>query len=343
MMLSNMDTARLCRGLMLMLHAGVGLGDGLFLLAREEAGLKKPLETMGASLDDGVPLSDAMEKSGLFPACVPGMVRIGEETGRTEEALAVLAAYYEEQDRTEKQLRMAVAYPAMIFVLMLAVLFVLLVQVLPVFDQVYASLGSRMTGAAAGLLYLGQLMKAALPVLFGVLVFVALLMLALRLNKSLKERVLGMARSRFGDRGVSRKFSNARFARGMAMALRSGLAPEAAAALARPMLADQPGAARRCKACAEALEVGTSLPEAMEQNGLLSPADSRLLQLGIRGGSADTVMENIADRMMEDAQLSLEQTVSRVEPAMVMVSSLLVGLILLAVMLPLMDILSVIG
>ena len=81
----------------------------------------------------------------------------------------------------------------------------------------------------------------------------------------------------------------------------------------------------------------------MEKGQLLSPAQSRLLSLGIQGGNADSVMENIAGQMMEDAQASLETAVSRVEPVMVLVSSLLVGLILLAVMLPLVDIMSVIG
>lgn len=52
---------------------------------------------------------------------------------------------------------------------MLAVLLVLLVKVLPVFEQVYASLGTRMTGTAGVLLHLGQLVKGTMPVLGGFL------------------------------------------------------------------------------------------------------------------------------------------------------------------------------
>ena len=54
-------------------------------------------------------------------------------------------------------------------------------------------------------------------------------------------------------------------------------------------------------------------------------------------------MEHIADRLLEDAEDALEQRISKVEPAMVLVTSLLVGAILLAVMLPLMNIMAAIG
>ena len=132
---------------------------------------------------------------------------------------------------------------------------------------------------------------------------------------------------------MARQFNNARFARGFSMGLSSGLPLETAAEFAGQLLSNIPQAARRCGACTQALREGAPVREAMEKGQLLSPAQSRLLSLGIQGGNADSVMENIAGQMMEDAQASV----------MVLVSSLLVGLILLAVMLPLVDIMSVIG
>ena len=109
------------------------------------------------------------------------------------------------------------------------------------------------------------------------------------------------------------------------------------------LLADIPGAARRCDACAEALRNGTALPDAMAQADFLPPAESTMLSLGLRQGSGDRVMEDIADRLLEAAMEELERTVARIEPAMVLAASALVGVILLAVMLPLMNILSALG
>ena len=68
-----------------------------------------------------------------------------------------------------------------------------------------------------------------------------------------------------------------------------------------------------------------------------------MLSLGLREGSGDRVMAEIARRLMEDANEALEETVAKIEPAMVLGASVLVGIILLSVMLPLSGIMAAIG
>jgi len=68
-----------------------------------------------------------------------------------------------------------------------------------------------------------------------------------------------------------------------------------------------------------------------------------MLAVGLQQGCGDQVMTGIADRLAEQAEEQLEQTVAKIEPAMVLTASALVGMILLAVMLPLMNIMAVIG
>ena len=75
----------------------------------------------------------------------------------------------------------------------------------------------------------------------------------------------------------------------------------------------------------------------------MSPSSCRLLTLGMRSGTGDSVMEGIAARMLADAQENLERMIGKIEPALVLVTSFLVGVILLSVMLPLMNIMSAIG
>ena len=81
----------------------------------------------------------------------------------------------------------------------------------------------------------------------------------------------------------------------------------------------------------------------MGEHGFLAPGESRMLSIGLREGSADRVMLEIARYLMEDADAALEETIAKIEPAMVLGASVLVGLILLSVMLPLMDIMASIG
>ena len=342
--LSYQETADICQGLALLLHAGIDLADSLFLLAEEETGPRGKLLTgLGRQLDQGGLLSDAMERCGAFSRDVSGMVRVGERTGRMEEALDSLAAYYEERHRTTCRLRNALAYPSMLLMLMLLVIGVLLLEVLPVFDTVYASLGSSLTGISAGLLHLGQALKNAMPVLLAVLAAAAILVLLFSCLPAFRDWATAAAKKRFGDKGVFAKFNNARFARALAMGLSSGLPLEETLELAQLLLADIPSAAERCGKCTAELSEGASLSDAMGGAGLLSAASCRMLAAGLLGGSGDRVMVQIADRLKEDADQALDRQISRVEPTMVLIASLLVGMILLAVMLPLMNIMSSIG
>ena len=226
---------------------------------------------------------------------------------------------------------------------MLLVIGVLLIKVLPVFDKVYASLGSRLTGIAGGLLELGQILQKLMPILLVLLGIAVITAAVLALWRPLREKCTAFFSRRFGDRGVSRKYNNARFARALAMGLASGLTLEETLKLATLMLSDIPGAAARCGQCAEALDQGESLAEAMGKADLLDAASCRLLSVGLKGGNADRVMGKIADDLAETASASLESTISKIEPTMVLTASLLVGAILLTVMLPLMNILSTLG
>ena len=338
--LSYGEIAEVSLELSLLLHAGVGTGDALYLLG-EDSPHKKLLSAMADEVDGGAALASAMRSSAAFPTYACGLVEVGERTGRTEEALAALSRYYEDRVRMDRRVRSALLYPAVMMALMLVVIGVLLVKVLPIFDEVYASLGGRLTGVAGGLLTLSRWLEGAMPVLWALLAALAVLAALTALWEPFRSGLVSLWRRRWGDRGVARKMNDAHIAQAMAMELAGGLPLEEAVSVAAGLVEE--GARERCLACRESLEQGESLGAALKASGLLPAGSCRLLELGQRGGSGDTVMEKIARDMAEESDAALDDLVGRVEPALVLVCSLLVGLILLSVMLPLMNIMSAIG
>ncbi len=343
-MLSHQELAGFCKNLSLLIQAGIGQSEAIYLMAdEEEKKLREILNGLGAQLDMGYPLSTAVEECGVFPEYVVAMLRVGEQSGRMEETLFTLATYYEERSRFNQMLRNALAYPAMILLLLLVVIAVLLIEVMPVFDEVYASLGSRLTGLSAGLLQLGQVLKAGLPLLLVVLALVGIGVVLFSCCVPIRERVQSVWHTHFGDKGVAARFNNAQFAQALSMGLNSGLPLEESIELAEKLFVNIPGGAKRCQQCSKLLSEGAGLADAMKESKFLSPADCRMLSVGIRGGNSDRVMIEIASRLMEEAKQKLEQNVARVEPIMVFVASGLVGAILLSVMLPLANIMSSIG
>lgn len=340
--LSNQNLSHILRSLSLLLHGGLTLTDGVYLLHREQPD-RQELAQLAQLLDRGLPLWEAMEQTGVFPQGDWAMVRIGEEAGKLEQTLSALADYHDQRHRTGKLLQNALLYPSMTLALLVVVMGVLLVEVLPIFDSVYGSLGSQLTGLAAGLLHLGSGLKAAMPVLLGLLAVVLVAAVVFSLSDPGRRWLVRSYRNRFGDRGISRKFNNARFAQGLAMGLGSGIALEEALELAALLLREDPAAEKRCSQCIAALQRGSELSDALGQSGLLDASSCRILSVGLRSGSGDSVMAQLAARQLEEAEEALEQAIAKIEPTLVLAASVLVGMILLSVMLPLLDILSVLG
>lgn len=344
--LSNDQISTLCMELALMLHAGISADDGLHLMLEDQStteGDRTVVKFLSEAVDGGTSLAGAMAESGAFPAYVTGLIEVGFRTGRLEEALDALSGYYDNRARLEAQVRSALLYPALLLMMMMVVVVVLLAKVLPVFDQVFRSLGGSMTGVAGGLLRVGYWLDGALPVLCVLLALAALVLAAFAVWDAFRDRCLRGWRVAHATRGVTGKLTSARMAQALSMGLRSGLPIEESLDLAATLLEDVPAAQKRCRDCRTRLEVGAPLAEALKETGAFPPVYCRMLALGARSGSADTVMEEIARRLLDDGEAGLQTQVSRVEPVLTIAGSLLVGIILLSAMLPLLNILSAIG
>lgn len=342
---SNLQTGNLCQGLALLLHSGVGAADALTLLADQESDpkLRPLLIQMAQQMDDGSSLATVIRNANCFPDYLCALLETGERTGRLEEALTALSGHYESRARLDRRLRAALLYPSILLLIMLSVIVILLVRVLPVFNEVYAYLGGQLTGIAGGLLALGQGLDQVMPVLCVLLGLVVLFLIAFSVSPTVRLTVLSFGRRILGDHGVSRRMNDARFAQSLSMGLSSGLPLEEALTLSSSLLNGIPSAQARCQDCLHRLEEGQPLARAMGESHILPPRECRLLELGLRSGSGDSVMEQIASRLSEESEFALEERVGQIEPALVIVTSVLVGLILLSVMLPLMHIMTAIG
>ena len=255
-------------------------------------------------------------------------MEVGEQSGRLEEALLALSRYYEYRTRLDRRVRSALLYPAVMLLLMLLVIAVLLVKVLPMFDDVYRALGGRLTGVAGGLLTLGRLLDKAMPVLWVLLALLVVFLTLFAAAPAFRAKMLAWWRGIWGDKGISRQMNTARLAQALSMGMASGMSLEESVTLASGLVEDIPGAGDRCKDCRERLDRGEPQGNALRESGLLPSSSCHLLELGLKSGAGERSMEKIANDMEENSEAALEEAISRVEPALVLVCSALVGLIL---------------
>ncbi len=343
--LTNSEIASFCEQLEWLVHSGIGLGEGLRLMAEDETDEMRKAVYMQAAVavEEGTSLSDALKAAGCFPVYACGSIGTGEATGRLEEALRALKRYYEERERMSRRLRSALLHPSLLVLLMMVVLGVLLTQVLPVFQSVYASLGGTMSGVAGGLLRVGLRLKDAIWLVYGLLGFVVVLVLLFMVCGPFRKKVTGWWKQIAGDKGVMRKVNDAAIAQVMAMGLGSGMVLEDTMNLAAEVMADVPKAKERCLRCKEEVLSGEALMDALKNSDVLPMSACRLLSVGMQGGNGDTVMAEIAEKLSEEAETAMTNRIEKTEPVLVLSVSVLVGVILLVVMLPLINIMETIG
>ena len=222
-----------CRELYQLVRTGIPLAEGLAMLRDDETDpdTRSWLETLCRSTEEGLPLASALRETGAFPAYMTDMVALAEETGRLEDVLLSLQRHYDRQLRMAADIRGAVAVPATLFAVMVAVVILLVTQVLPVFDKVFSQLGVRMGAVATGMMNAGAVLARAGTWLGVVLVVIAAAALVIGLVPALREKFTVWFRRNFGGRGVLGQMAAARFASSMSMAVASGLSMEESVAL----------------------------------------------------------------------------------------------------------------
>lgn len=338
------ELSAFCLQISLLLEAAVPLDEGLAIMA-EDAGQtweKEMLLSMAEGVELGEPFYQVLEDTGAFPPYVIRMAKLGQSTGTLDRMMLSLSEYYEKEFFLMRNIKNALTYPIIMVFMLLAVLFVLFVKVMPIFEDVYSQLGAEVSGAArSAIRFGGAFSGAALAVGAVLLVLCSGLWMVSKLGGrlSLIEKLIQWVKKRSR---IALAVSNRRFTSVLALTLQSGLELEKGLALAAE-LAENPAVEEKIGLCRKMLEGGQSYYEAMKATGLFSGFHVQMIRTGTRSGHLDRVMEDISRDYEQQADTAIDNIISRFEPTMVAVLAVAVGLVLLSVMLPLVGVLSTIG
>lgn len=327
--------------LALILKAGLSSYEGISAMLDDAASFeeKNILTAVKDSLSLGEDLSRALDSTGLFPSYMVEMIRIGEQTGRLDDVMELLSSHYDREDFISKSLKNALTYPLVMSSIMILVIVVLLVKVLPVFNQVFIQLGSEMTGLSAVLMKVGLTLNRYslfFIVLILLLVFLFFYISKTDSGKSLLKDVC----YKFGfTRALLEETAACRFAGGLALTLGSGLGNEQGLHMVQAVNKD-PYFDKKITDCMEYLTTGMDLSSSLQKARIFSGIHARMIAIGEKTGAIDKAMENVADKYRDSIDFRITRALSIVEPTLVISISLVVGVILFSVMLPLIGIMS---
>ncbi|MCL1906029.1 MAG: type II secretion system F family protein, partial [Clostridiales bacterium] len=213
---------------------------------------------------------------------------------------------------------------------------------LPVFQQVLGQLGSSITPWAASLMNMSVFSKEGAVVLAILLLVLAAFLFINSRSPQGQERLRHIIDKLLFRGALGLSVARENFASAMALSLASGLTLAQGLEKARLLLAHDK-LAKNIEQCADLVEQGSTFAKAADDAGVFGGLESGLLAAGFKAGASDTVMLELANRYHNQTEEILSGMMARVEPILVILLVLVVGMLLLSVMLPLLAMMNAIG
>ncbi|MCI8394004.1 MAG: type II secretion system F family protein [Bacilli bacterium] len=145
------------------IKSGITLTDSIKILNNQmgkNKNYKRAFQSIVYELTMGESFSKALEKQGvMFPALLINMIKAAEATGELEETLSDMANYYDEIDKTHKQMISAITYPSVILVFSIAVITFILVFIIPQFVEIYKESEVEINGLTLFIIHMSDFLK----------------------------------------------------------------------------------------------------------------------------------------------------------------------------------------
>jgi len=335
------ELSAFCLEFSLLMEAGISVGEVFSILSENEADGQRQdvLFSIYEQTVLGASVCETMRAARIFPPYMLQMIEIGEKTGHLADVLAALSRYYEERIRMKRLIRETVTFPIILLVTMLAVVVLLITQVLPVFQSVFAQLGGTLPRAALFFLDMGVAVREGRHIALTIFIAMALFALAVVFCPNVHILWNRFWTRKFSATKLGENIARAQFASALSMTIRGGLDMDSSFGLTA-VFCKNSMLFPNILSAKQKLQDGCPFTAVIEEENLMKPMYCRLLTIGIKTGNIDKALSEIARRSEEEAAAGIAKAAACVEPVVVITLSVVVGFMLLTVMSPLVGIMT---
>ncbi|EON73009.1 type II secretion system F family protein [Lysinibacillus sphaericus] len=333
----HQDFVIYCRQYATLIRAGVSVVEATHILGEQTRSkpLKRALMQVEEDIRSGTSFSDASAKHPkVFPVLFINMMRAGEATGNIDDTLERLAGTLEKQYNIKKKIQSAMTYPAVLSVLTLVVGMFLMVFIVPTFMDAFKDMDLEMPLITVIVVGISDWL-----IKFWYIVILALLIVVVGFNFFYKNNknfhytvnVMLLRMPIFGQ--LLQKDVIARMTRTLATLFSSSV-PILQALTIVEKVAGNPVIGKVVLEARDNLEKGGTLSEPLEKSWLFPPLVTQMTSIGERTGSLDYMLEKVADFYEDEVDRAVDTLKSLIEPLMIVVLALVVGVIVAAIFLP---------
>jgi type IV pilus assembly protein PilC len=340
------DIAIFARQLATMMKSGVPIVQSMEIMA---GGQKNPkmrtlIDTVRQDIESGSSLSEALTRHPVqFDELFRNLVRAGEQAGVLETVLDTIATYKENLEALKGKIKKALFYPLIVVAVALIVCSILLIFVVPTFDEVFKSFGAELPAPTQLVVKASQFMISWWWLIFGVLLGGGIAAVAAFKRSTAFQHWVDRAVLKLPVIGqIMHNSAVARFARTLAVTFKAGVplveALDSVAGATGNTVYEK--AVHRIR---DDVAVGYQLNLAMKQVNLFPHMVISMAAIGEEAGALDTMLFKVAEFFEQEVNNAVDALASLIEPMIMVFIGTVVGGIVVAMYLPIFKLGAVVG
>ncbi len=336
---SQRDTSLMTRQLAVLLQAGMPLVESLTALIDQTSNprLKKTIYDVRDRVNEGSRLADAMaQHKRIFSELYINMVGAGESSGALEAVLKRLADITERQMRLTSKIRAMLAYPILMAMVGVGIVTFLMAFIVPKIVALFVKQERELPALTNALIVVTDFLREWWW-LVGLTIVAAVLLWRMWVARPEGRLVWDRMKLRmplFGE--LYQKVVCTRFARTMGTMLESGLTMMNALDVVKSVVQNR-HIEKLLDDVKSGVRSGRDLSTPLKETGEFPPMLIHMVELGQRSGELEDMLLKVAEIYDEDVELTVNAIVSLLEPIMIVVMGFVVGLLVLAILLPIFD------
>ena len=334
--LNSVETTLFLQQLSTLTSAGMTLSDALLAVGEgmEVKRAKRAVSYVRQQILEGSSLADALRAIAMDDV-VCNMVEAGEETGQLEAVAERLSDLLEKRQQMNQELLSAILYPLIILCFGMLVMLVLLTWVVPQIVSVFERTGGELPALTQWVIAVSGALRE-----YGLLILMILAGVGLSSSVAMRSESVRDWRDRWLLRipaiaGLLSKIEIARFSRTLGMLLSGGVSTLAAMHIANQSFVLLPFQ-RLGVMARESLREGGNLSDALKQGNVPHLA-VQLISVGEQSGKLDQMLLRVANQYEQEISRNLKRMLTVVEPALMLVMAIMVGMMAVAILLPIVE------
>ena len=335
--ITTADIAIFSRQLATMLSAGIPLVQAFEIVGsgHENAAMQKLILSIKADVEGGSALAEALAKQPLyFDDLFVNLVEAGEQAGALESLLDKIATYKEKTEAIKKKIKKALTYPAAVLVVALVVTTILLIFVIPSFEDLFKGFGADLPTFTRMVIDLSAFVRTkGILILIGIIAAVAAFLYFKKRSRPFRHFLDRMMLKAPIIGPILEKASIARYARTLSTMFAAGVplveALESVAGATGNIVYEVGVLEMR-----DEVATGQRLQQAMENTDLFPNMVNQMIAVGEESGSLDEMSAKVADFFEEDVDNAVDNLSSLLEPLIMGILGVLVGGLVVAMYLP---------